>query len=294
MIVRASLIAPLVIAALALVPLSHVSAQTADGVEAADPSVIDPSEMSESVIRAQIEQIESLQDYEQRYYQLAFRTWAIHVPGIFLNGQFERHTNMWEDGLVNMSYGLEFTTRIPDKYDLVVSVDWANLRTADGWWLESGDEVAEASWTESNLSLVTGDVAFHWTSNLNRAETLQLYYGLGLGIAVKLGDITKFDVDTALCRTTDSAGVERLGLDREQRNGDDQRLLDGCFDENGDPTIASNRTVQSLPPILPSLSATLGFRGLIRDRVSLGVEAGFKTAYFYGGLELGFFWSSRP
>lgn len=283
--------APLVISPLvaALLLVSQPAwTQTADGVGVDEPE--DGTAPSLMDVDAAAEAIEELQDYEQRFYQLSLRSWAIYTPSFFLDGRFERHTNMWEDGVRNFAYGLEFTTRIPEKYDLVVSVDWANLRTADGLWVEDGDPNSDANWTESNVSLLTADVGFHWLSNLNRAQTLQVYYGLGLGAAIKLGAFTKYRVDTSGCIDPNTGNPN---WDFDLRQSEDRSLLDNCFDDAGNPIIRAESTEETLPPLLPAISATLGFRGLIGDRVSLGVETGFKTLYFYGGLELGYFWGTR-
>lgn len=263
------------------------AAQTADGVGSEEN---ERQPLTAEQLREQAESIQDLQDYEQKFYQVSLRTWMIYTPSVFLDGRFQIHTNMWEDGVVNLSYGAEFTTRIPDKYDLVVSVDWANLRTADGWWLEDGDDLGDATWTESNLSLLNADVAFHWLTNLNRAETLQIYYGLGLGLAFVLGEFGKYNVDSSGC--VDPQTGEAWGPDERRSNRG--ALLDGCFDDNGNPSRVSERELQNIPPVLPALSATLGFRGLIADRISLGIEGGFKSLYFYGGLELGYFWGTNP
>jgi hypothetical protein len=267
---------------------SSAFAQTADGV-GAEPNAAERA-LSAEEIREQAEAVAALQDYEPKFYQLSLRTWMIYTPPAFLDGQFSLHTNMWEDGVVNLSYGAEFTTRIPEKYDLVVSVDWANLRTADGWWVEDGDDIGDATWTESNLSLLNADVAFHWLTNLNRAQTFQMYYGLGLGLAFVLGEFAKYNVDTDGCTNPETG--ERWSTD--DRNTRQNGLLRGCFDENGNPSRVSDRELQNIPPVLPAVSATLGFRGLIADRVSIALEGGFKTLYFYGGLEVGYFWGTRP
>lgn len=262
---------------LALVVPVSAFAQTVDGVGngAASDREVSAEDTAEDIL--------ALSDYERKFYQLALRSWAIGTPGFLIGAFFDEHTGHWQDGVHNFAYGIEFTTRVPEKYDLVVSLDWANLRTPDGYWLEDGDVIADADWGENELSLLTADVSFHWLTNLDKRDTWQLYYGIGLGASLVLGEFRKYSLDTAECL------LETV----EQRNSRDTSLLDGCYDDQGNPTILDDYDLQSVPPVLPSIAATLGLRYLIADRVSVALEGGFKGLYFYGGLELGYFWESR-
>lgn len=264
--------------ALSLLTAGTATAQTADGV--GDPGTGRRAADAEDAARS----VAALADYERKFFQLTLRTWAIGVPGFVLNGFFDAHEGHWRDGVYNFNHGLEFTTRIPDKYDVVVGVDWASLRTPDGYWLESGDPIIDANWAENNLSLLTFDVGFQWFKNLNRQDTLQLYYGVGLGASVVLGEFRKYDLIAADC------GQEFV----DNRESSRVALLDNCFDANGDPTIIDDYQLEKIPPILPAISATLGLRTLVADSVSIGIEGGLKSLYFYGGIEIGYFWESQP
>lgn len=280
-LLRASKGALLLGCALALAAPGSANAQTADGVGDSEPRAERPERSAEE----SAEDILSLSEYERRWYQLTLRMWGLRTPGFALNGFFDLHEDHWTEGTRNFAYGLEFARRTPDKYDLVVSLDWSNLATPDGYWLEDGDPIADADWAENNISLLTADVGVHWFTNLDRQDTWQLYYGVGIGLSIVLGEFRKFDLDTLECG---------LVLP-EQRSSRDTSLIDGCYDANGDPTIDESRSqLESIPPVLPSLSATLGLRHLIADRVSVGLEGGFRGVYFYGGLEVGFFWEATP
>lgn len=261
-----------------LVAASPARAQTADGVgePGAPRGDVDAEQAVEDVL--------SLADYERKFFQIAARTWAIGTPGFVIGAFFDEHTGHWQGGVHNFAYGLEFTTRIPERYDVVVSLDWANIRTPDGYWLENDDPIADADWGENDLSLLTADVAFHWLSELGNKRVWQAYYGVGLGASIVLGEFRKYSLDTAAC------GLATV----EQRNSRDTRLLDDCYDPQGNPTIIGDHELQNVPPVLPSISATLGLRYLIEDTVSVSLEGGFKGLYFYGGLEVGYFWESLP
>ena len=229
------------------------------------------------------EDLINLAEYEHRFYQVSGRAWGIMVPDGLIDAFFDAHTNMWTDGVRNFSYGLEFTTRMPDRYDLVLSLDWANLRTPDGFWLEEGDPVRDAEYAANNLSAVTIDTSFHWHIRLDRVGNVQLYYGLGLGLLAFVGDFTKYDVDSQLCE-----------FDDDDRASGDVSLLNRCFDDQGQPFISDRQEDQNIPPVLPSISATLGLRFLVADAVAISLEGGWKSIYAYGGIEIGYFWEVQP
>jgi hypothetical protein len=258
-------------------------AQTADGIggrtDAGTPP--DAEETAD-----QIDSLIDLAEYQPRFYQVAGRVWGIMTPDFALDGFLDAHTNMWTQGVTNFSYGLEFTTRIPDKYDLVVGLDYANLHTPDGFWLEDGDQIDEADFGVNTLSLINADVSFHWLANLDKRDSWQVYGGFGLGAGIKLGHFYKYDID-----------VQQCGFTEEERRSYDTSLLGRCRDENGgefphDPT--SREEQSGIPPVIPALSATGGLRYLFGDHYAVSVEGGFKAIYFYTGLEFGYFWRPLP
>jgi hypothetical protein len=163
-----------------------------------------------------------------------------------------------------------------------IALDWANLRTADGYWLEDGDPVRDADYTESNLSLVNLDVGVHWFNNLNRRQNLQAYYGFGLGLGVVLGEFSKYDIDVNAC-----------GWDLEQRSSENTELLRQCGEDLDYPRIPVNNPEDRIPPILPTLAVTGGLRYLITDNISMSLEVGWKTIYAYGGLNFAYYWFDR-
>lgn len=236
-----------------------------------------------------IEDLIELYEYQPRMYQLAVRTWFVKTPSFLLDAFFSRHTDHWTEGVTNLAYGLEFTTRIPDKFDVVTAVDWTNIRTPDGFWLEDGDPVRDADFTSSNLSLLTVDVGLNWFTPLGRREDWNIYYGFGLGMAIRLGQFNKYDIDTQGC-----------GWDTpELRASSDPSLLDQCVadaEANGEPLpyfVETETQEDRILPVLPAVSGTLGLRYLISDNWQVSIEGGLKSIYFFSGLEVGYYWSHR-
>lgn len=258
---------------------SSATAQTSDGVGGRTGEL--GGEQSAEEAAAEVDELIDLYEYQPRYYAVSSRVWAIGTPSFVLDGPFSLHTNMWQNGVTNFSYGLEFTTRIPDKFDVVVGLDWANLRTADGFWLEDGDPIRDADYTESNLSLINADVSLRWFTNLNNAETVQLYYGFGLGMGLVLGEFSKYEIDVGQC-----------GWTTEERGGEDVGLITDCADANDEPYVPVSRPEDRIPPVLPAISATIGTRFLVADSVTIGIEAGWKSLYAYGGLNVGYYWNA--
>ncbi len=210
-------------------------------------------------------------------YQLTLpRVWALNVPGPILDAFLARHSNTWEGGQTNFVYGTEFIFRQPGQSDTVIGLDYADIRTEDDYWLEDGDPVRDADWTINSLRLVTLDVAHHWLTDLTSTGDLQLYYGVGLGISVVLGEVLKYDV--------------RQSCLNGQGASEDPDVLDQCIDADGNAQYdeASETREEKVWPILPALSLTVGTRYYISDHFVAGIELGWKSLYEYGGLEIGY------
>ncbi|MCA9564664.1 MAG: hypothetical protein KC561_14310, partial [Myxococcales bacterium] len=218
-----------------------------------------------------IDRVTDLMAAEPVMYQVTVpRVWAIVVPSFLLDAFFDMHGNTW-DGRANLSYGAEFIIRRVEEFDLVFSLDWADLRTTDDWWKEDGEPVIDADWGENSLSLITADVAIHWMTNLN--HYWDLYYGVGLGVAFFLGDFLKTDV----AQSCFPASIDEFD------ETSPSIVRNNCETADGDPLLEPNAEPEEedrLPPILPALSLTFGSRWVIEDHWVISLEMGFKTAYF--------------
>ncbi len=257
-----------------------LAAQTSDGIGGRTESTIEGRSAEETA--EEIDNLIDLYDYEERFYQISARVWGVHVPRFILNGPFSLHTNTWQDDRRNFAYGLQFTTRIPDKFDLIAGLDFTDLRTADGFWLEDGDPIRDADYTESSLRLINADVSLHWFKNLNRKDTVQWYYGFGLGLGLVLGSLDKYDIDSQAC-----------GWDTaELRSRTDPDLVEQCAEDFNDPRAPFFEEEDRIPPVLPAISVLTGFRFLVADHVAIGLEGGMKTGYFFTGLNVGYFWNA--
>lgn len=240
-------------------------------------------EQAEAEAEAEIEQVTELFEAEPVEYQVTFpRFYLIHVPAFLLDAFFDMHANTWSDGQTNFAFGAEFIIRRVGEFDLVFGLDWADIRTTDDWWKEDDKILADADWGENSLSLITADVAINWTTAINREW--DLYYGLGLGVALVLGDFLKTDVDPAC--------IEEAGFDAFD-DKDPSVIRNNCFDDDGNPRLEPGESQEEedrIPPVLPALSFTFGSRWVFAENWVAQLEFGLKTIYFYGGIELGYTW----
>jgi len=230
-----------------------------------------------------IERVEGLYEREPVMYQITFpQIKAIIVPSFMLDWFFDIHANTWSQGQQNWAFGAEFIIRRIEKFDLTFGISWADIRTQDDWWLESGKALVDADWGQNNLSLLNLIVTIDWLAEIKRYW--QFYYGVGLGLAIRLGDFTKTDVDPAC--------IEDAGYD--PYSATDARVLNEyCFDDEGNPRLRPGATPQEeekLPPILPAITLHVGTRWIIAEDWAIQLEVGWETIYFYGGLEFGYIW----
>jgi hypothetical protein len=229
----------------------------------------------------QIGTVTGLFEAEPVVYQITFpRVQAIVTPSFMLNAFFGDHPDHWSDGQTNWAWGGEFIIRRLEQYDLIFSVDWADLSTTDDWWREDDKELVDTDWGQNNLGLLTFDVAINWFTSIK--PFWDIYYGVGIGVGVVLGDFLKTDVDSECIR---GAGVDPF-------DSQDSQVVDAnCYDDLGNPRLepgASPEEEDSIPPIIPALSFDIGSRFIIDESWAIQIEFGFKNIYLYGGLELGF------
>lgn len=205
------------------------------------------------------------------------------VPNFLVGAFFERSIPHWEDR-AKFFYGGEFVFRFNDRHDLLISVDYANYRTPDGWWLENDKNATAAEWVNNDLRALAITIGWNGIVNLDKQKRAHFYGGLGLGVTVKFGDFNKAKVRLG-CVTpdTDLSVYDDLSIHGPCPE-DNGRVL-GDQDANGEITAW---TKENIPAVLPSFVVTAGFRYVIADYVSIAVEGGYKTVAFYGALKVGF------
>lgn len=220
-------------------------------------------------------------------YQITFpKIHGIVTPAFMLDAFFDDHANHWSQGQTNWAFGGEFIIRRIEQFDLVFGVDYADIRTTNDWWRQSGDPIIDMDWSINNLKLLTFDVAINWLAKIT--DFWDFYYGVGLGLGFIIGDFVKQDFDDEACLS--DAGPNGQPVNPFTEN-DGNLVRDNCEDADGNPILDRTAELEeegNVPPLIPAITLTLGSRWIIDEQWALQLEAGFKNIYFYLGLELGF------
>ena len=205
---------------------------------------------------------------------------AIWIADWTLDLFLDRHSSHWDDR-ANMEYGLDFTMRTPNQYQLVFGLSWADLSMPEDWWLEKDDPPRKADWTKIDTQLLVLDATYlvEWEIS----DVFAIYAGGGLGVGLFLGDETKRDPAR---EPAGSSCLDALTMTT------DPNVLDGppCI-VDGQPQLDPTEEPESVgvPQVLPWLNLTVGTQFTIAKHGILKIESGFK-GYWFSGVSLGGQW----
>lgn len=209
---------------------------------------------------------------------------ALHyTPKFALNALLDRSIPHWRDH-PKAIFGGEFLLRFNNRNDAILAVDWADFRTRDGWWLEKGLDDTATDWVENDLRALTITLAWNAVAPLDARERFHIYGGLGIGAAIRFGDFKKAELNVnCVDESHDPAFFSSATPDTYCPNLPGSQML---LNRNAQGEV-TDWEVENIPRVLPSLLINLGMRYIIADTISIGIEGGFKTAAFYGGLKIG-------
>lgn len=234
--------------------------------------------------RAAEQEVSALMDLRSetgRVYQITAPRWRyVRTPDWMLGAFLEQHGSHWTSH-ANMSWGGEFVIRDPGRQELVIGLDWTDLRMRDTFWLGRNDPIRKAEWTEFDIRLLNADVGFRGVTAIGRDGPFQLYYGAALGLGIVVGNIWQTQVDRFSCDPMP---------ERASRDADVLIAPNGaCFDDDGQPVLRDNRSaVKWLLPVMPSLELMAGARYVIADHYVIGTEIGFRSLYAFAGVNVGY------
>lgn len=215
---------------------------------------------------------------QSSWYMFTLRWRAIHVPDLLLDAFYDQHTGTWDEGHSNYAWGAEFVWRKRGEYELGFALEWADLSSPAGFWLEEGEPAADARWTQNELSLLS--LVFTYYTYWDATDWLSPYLGFGLGPGLVLGDFTRHDV------VEGSACQQGLG----QQEG--RFAPPECFEEGTNQPAAGQVALQSpdvadeILPIIPVASLVAGLRFNIWRFLMAKVEVGFHN-YLFAGAHIG-------
>lgn len=212
-------------------------------------------------------------------YQIVGRTRAVGIPNFMLGAFYDQHSANWRDGQTNFGYGLEFVYRKVDAFELSAAVEYADLSMPEDMWLEAGkrDRKADRVQFDMGLASLVFSGYYYW----DVTQWFSPYVGGGLGAAMVLGDVTKFDPVGSCRGGIGTGGAPGGGFGGEQCYNDD-----GSFD---DSQFEDGEVEDRIPAVVPMVNVTTGTRFNIGEHGVVKLEFGFYN-YLFAGLSAGAQW----
>lgn len=252
-------------------------------------AVSDSSTAEERSARADSSQTEesALDEPSDVAFGANFRWSFIKLPDFALNAIFDLYQGHWDDH-PKYAFGGEFVIRYLNQHDIIFGVEYQNLATPDGLWLQRDDSISSANFTKNSLSTISFLIEYEYFASFLEDDALHVYVGLGAGISLVDGSVRTFEQNPACLNELDADDVEGLGsLVRGEPCGDDpdnDDLVLG-YDRNEELLFS---TREDIPSVLPAFKLTTGLRYMIEKKGSVAIEGGIFNAAFYFGLEVGF------
>ncbi|MFB6352126.1 MAG: hypothetical protein ABEN55_11745 [Bradymonadaceae bacterium] len=214
-------------------------------------------------------------------FQVVGRFRTVGVPNFLLNAFYDQHSANWSNGQTNFGYGLEFVWRKVGAFEVSVAAEYADLSMPGNFWLESGKAARKADWVEFNLGLASLVFSGYWYWDVT--QWFSPYVGGGLGLAMVLGEVTKYNPKGRCESDVNGAEPGQFGGGFES---------DSCFDSNGQvdkSQFEAPEIEDRLWPVAPMVSVTGGARFNIGDHGVVKLELGFYD-YLFAGLSAGAQW----
>ncbi len=239
--------------------------------------VIAPSQASAQYVDRDNE-VRFAEEFDTNEYLVAPRIRAIVVPDFMLGIWYDEHASHW-DGRSNLAYGFEFVWRKVDAFEMSTAIEYADLSMPSGFWKETGDDAAEADFTEVDMRLLSAVVSGYWYWDVQK--WFSPYVGGGVGAGVVLGDIVRYDPNpnsSCEAQLSESGGF----------------APNACFGDNGEPAPDaidqnSRKVEDSVPAVVPMINLTGGLRFNIGKYGVAKLEVGFYD-YFFAGASMGAQW----
>ncbi len=189
-------------------------------------------------------------------YGVGLRLRGVFEPAFMMNLFVEEQTS---GGMFHPGFGLELNRR-KGEFELVLGFEYENLSPSDGYWLEKGDDgTSPGQYPDfvdfDGLSWFTTDLTFMFHSPIN--EKVAFRYGAGFGLGIVFGDALQTD---QVCS----------GTDFETQCMND---MSGGAQRN-DPA--------DIPPVFPVVNLILGAQFRPSRSVSINIETGLRTIFFFG------------
>jgi hypothetical protein len=155
-------------------------------------------------------------------------------------------------------------------FDLVISLEYANVAPEDGLYEEKGERPNQIDMYpdfydfDSNFSFISADVSFIWHFALT--DFMAFRVGPGVGLGVPLNGWTNSDT---ICDSTTT--------------------IDDLDDPNACAPVPGSAEDGDLPPVMPVVNLLAGLRFRVVDELTINIEGGWRMPAFFLGAGLGYF-----
>ena len=242
--------------------VASARAQEGDPVdeEQPDPSASAPTEEGRGIEQGDFDNYAKAEEKRKKKvipeYGVGLRLRGVFEPAFMMNLFVEEQTS---GGMFHPGFGLELNRRKGD-FELVLGFEYDNLSPDDGYWLEKGDDgVSPGQYPDfvdfDGLSWFTTDLTFMFHTPMS--EKVAFRYGAGFGLGIVFGDALQTD---QVCSGSD---FETQCMDR---TGGDAQIDDPA----------------DIPPVFPVVNLILGTQFRPSRSLSINLEAGLRTVFFFG------------
>ncbi len=234
-----------------------------EGEGGEDETASPPSEPAETPPEEGSEGSALVKKTNKRHWGVGARLRYVFVPKAMLNLFLAHSTSMNSVG-----FGAEVVGRKGDS-DIVFGIEYDGASPENGLYQDKGDDPGQCQadsgkcpdFTEfDGLGMIGLDVTFIWHAQLS--SRVQLRYGGGAGVGIVTGAVYQTKKFCPPGTTNDS-------LDDPNKCA---TTLPGETRKKSD----------SVPPVVPIISALIGARFLISDNLSLNAEFGFRDVLYLG------------
>lgn len=231
----------------------------ADDEEQPEPSDSEPTKAGRGIEQGDFDNYAKAEEKRKKKvvpeYGVGLRLRGVFEPAFMMNLFVEEQTS---GGMFHPGFGLELNRR-KGNFELVLGFEYENLSPDDGYWLEKGDDgVTPGQFPDfidfDGLSWFTTDLTFMFHTPMS--ESVAFRYGAGFGLGIVFGDALQTD---QVCS----------GPDFETQ----------CMDAPGGEQVDDPADI---PPVFPVVNLILGTQFRPSRKVSINIETGIRTVFFFG------------
>ncbi len=204
--------------------------------------------------------------------EVNFRGRYEFLPDSLLNIWYETHAGetIQRPKVNAYSLGLEFDVRNKEANGIFY-VDYMSSLIKPGYWddIDSPPDYLDGEYIQpQNFGVVM--IGADYAYELHATNWFSVMFGAGLGVAIKTGDLVKWEPGGNVGNTDPNCGATAPAYERALG------LSDG-----GD--ACANDGVKDIPTVLPVLDINLGVRFNIDDHASVRLEGGLHDLPYGGG-----------